>query len=107
AARFAATMLMRIMIGGTTAPGPAPRLDIPLDARVLTFTIAVTMLAALLFGLMPAIAAFLSAPAPTLRQSGAAPPRSRRLFGNGLVVAQVAISLALLSVSQLSIAHLR
>jgi predicted permease len=74
---------------------------------VLTFAIAVTVLAALLFGLAPAIAAFVSAPAPALRQGGAAPPRSRRAFGNGLVVAQVAISLALVSVSQLSIAHLR
>jgi predicted permease len=106
-ARFGATMLMRIMIAGTRSIGPPPRLDIPLDARVLTFTAAVTVLAALLFGLMPAIAAFVSAPAPALRQSGAAQPRSRRVFGNGLVVAQVAISLALLSVSQLSIAHLR
>jgi predicted permease len=106
-ARFGATMLMRIMIAGTRSPGPPPRLDIPLDARVLTFAIAVTVLAALLFGLMPAIAAFVSAPAPALRQTSAAQPRSRRVFGNGLVVAQVAISLALLSVSQLSIAHLR
>ena len=107
AARFCATMLMRIMISGTRSPGPAPSLDFPLDARVLTFTVAVTMLSALLFGLVPAIAAFVSAPATTLRQSGAAQPRSRRVFGNALVVAQVAISLALLSVSQLSIAHLR
>ena len=107
AARFGATMLMRIIMSGTLSPGPSPRLDIPLDARVLMFTVAVTVVAALLFGLMPAIAAFVSAPAPALRQSGAAQPRSRRVFGNGLVVAQVAISLALLSVSQLSIAHLR
>ena len=106
-ARAAATMLMQIMMSGTRSPGPPPLLDIPLDARVLTFTLAVTVLAALLFGLMPAIAAFVSAPAPALRQSGAAQSRSRRVFGNGLVVAQVAISLALLSVSQLSIAHLR
>jgi predicted permease len=106
-ARFGATMLMRVMISGTRSLGPPPRLDIPLDVRVLTFTVVVTMLAALLFGLMPAIAAFVSAPAPALRQSGAAQPRSRRVFGNALVVAQVAISLALLSVSQLSIAHLR
>jgi predicted permease len=106
-ARFGATMLMRIMMSGTRSPGPSPHLDIPLDARVLMFTVAVTVLAALLFGLMPAIAAFVSAPAPALRQTGAAQPRSRRAFGNGLVVAQVAISLALLSVSQLSIAHLR
>lgn len=107
AARFGATTLMRIVISGTRSIGPPPRLDIPLDARVLTFTVGVTVTAALLFGLMPAIAAFVSAPAPALRQSGAAQPRSRRLFGNGLVVAQVAISLALVSVSQLSIAHLR
>jgi putative ABC transport system permease protein len=107
AARFVATMLMRIIMSGTFSIGPSPRLDIPLDARVLMFTITVTVLAALLFGLMPAIASLVSAPAPALRQSGAAQPRSRRLFGNGLVVAQVAISLALLSVSHLSIAHLR
>jgi predicted permease len=106
-ARFGAPMLMRIMISGTRLHGPSPHLDIPLDARVLMFTVVVTVLAAILFGLMPAIAAFVSAPVPALRQSGAAQPRSRRVFGNGLVVAQVAISLALLSVSQLSIAHLR
>jgi predicted permease len=105
-ARFGATVLMQVTLSGTLALGPAPRLDIPLDARVLMFTIAITVLGALVFGLMPAIAAFVSAPAPTLRQAGAAQPRSRRVFGNGLVVAQVAISLALLSVSQLSIAHL-
>jgi putative ABC transport system permease protein len=106
-ARVGATMLMRMMMAGTQSPGPPPRLDVPLDARVLTFTLAMTLLAALLFGLVPAIAAFVSAPAPTLRQTGAAPPRSRRIFGNGLVVAQVAISLALMSVSQMSVAHLR
>ena len=106
-ARFGARMLMRIMISGTRSPGPPPRLDIPLDARVVIFAAAVTVLAALLFGLMPAIAAFVSAPAQVLRQSGAAQPRSRRVFGNALVVAQVAISVALLSVSQLPVVHLR
>jgi putative ABC transport system permease protein len=107
AARFGATTLIRILMSGTLSVGPSPRLDIPLDARILVFTATVTVVAALLFGLMPAIAAFVSSPALSLRQSGAAQPRSMRVFGNGLVVAQVAISLALLSVSQLSIAHLR
>ena len=106
-ARFGATILMRIMISGTQSLGPPPRLEIPLDARVLTFTIGVTVLAALVFGLAPAIAAFVSAPASALRQGGGAQTKSRRVFGNGLVVAQVAISLALLSVSQLYIGHLR
>ena len=76
---------------------PSPGLEIPLDARVLGFTIGVTLLAALVFWLAPAIAAFASAPASALRQGGGAPTKSRRAFGNGLVVAQVAISLALLS----------
>ena len=106
-ARVGATILMRMMISGTRAPGPTPSLDIPLDARVLGFTIGVTVMAALLFGLVPAIAAFVTAPAAALRQAIGAPPRARRLFGSGLVIAQVAISVALLSVSQLSIAHLR
>ena len=74
---------------------------------MLTFTIGVTLLAALVFGLAPAIAAFVSAPASALRQAGGAQTKSRRVFGNGLVIAQVAISLALLSVSQLYIGHLR
>ena len=106
-ARFGATILTRIMTSGTQSLGPSPRLEIPLDARVLTFTIGVTLLAALVFGLAPAIAAFVSAPASALRQGGGAQTKSRRVFGNGLVVAQVAISLALLSVSQLYIGHLR
>jgi len=106
-ARFGATILMRIMTSGTPSLGPPSRLEIPLDARVLLFTIGVTVLAALVFGLAPAIAAFVSAPASALRQGGGAQTKSRRVFGNGLVVAQVAISLALLSVSQLYIAHLR
>jgi predicted permease len=106
-ARFGATMLTRIMTSGTQSLGPSPRLEISLDARVLTFTIGVTLVAALVFGLAPAIAAFVSAPASALRQGVGAQTKSRRVFGNGLVIAQVAISLALLSVSQLYIGHLR
>jgi predicted permease len=105
-ARFGATILMRIMTSGTQSLGPPSRLEIPLDARVLLFTIGVTMLAALVFGLAPAIAAFVSAPASALRQGGGSQTKSRRVFGNGLVVAQVALSLALVSVGQLYIAHL-
>jgi predicted permease len=106
-ARFAAPTLMRIMISAVRVPSPLPRLEIPLDARVLLFTILVTIGAALVFGLAPAVLAFASAPAQALRQGAGAQPRSRRLFGSGLVVAQVAISLALLSVAQLYMSHLR
>jgi hypothetical protein len=64
-----------------------------MSSRVRAFTIGVTVPAALDFGLAPAIGAFVSAPAPALRRGSGAQPRSRRAFGNGLVVAQVAISL--------------
>jgi predicted permease len=47
-----------------------------------------------------------SAPASALREGGGAQTKSRRVVGNGLVVAQIAISLALLSVAQLYIGHL-
>jgi predicted permease len=106
-ARFAAPMLMRIMIAGTRSPGPAPRPEIPLDVRVLVFTMLATAGATLVFGLAPTVAALVSAPADALRHGRAAQPRSRRVFGNGLVVGQVAISLALISVAQLYIGHLR
>jgi predicted permease len=106
-ARFGATVLMRIMISGTRSPGASPRLEIPLDARVLPFTIGVTVLAALVFGLAPAVVAFVSTSSSVLRQGGGAPRRSRRVFGHALVVAQVALSMALLSVTQLYIGHLR
>ena len=105
-ARIGATILMRTMLSGTRAPGPAPNLNISLDARVVAFTAGVTIAAALLFGLVLALAAFRSA-APALRPAIGAPSRARSLIGNGLVVAQLAISVALLSVCHLSIAHLR
>lgn len=107
AARVGAAALARAIMSGTLAPGLSPRLDIPLDARVLAFTAAVTITAALVFGLMPAIAAFAHAPASALRQSRAAQSRFMRASGNGLVVAQVALSVALLSVSQLFMGHLQ
>jgi putative ABC transport system permease protein len=105
-ARFGATVLMGIVSAGTRSPNAPPPLAIPLDARVLLFTVGVTVVATIIFGFAPAIAAYVSAPARPLRQVGGTQPRSPRILGNGLVVAQIAISLALLSVSQLYITHL-
>lgn len=106
-ARIGATILMRMMLSGTRAPGPTPNLNIALDVRVLGFTVGITIVAALLFGLVVAIAAFTAAPAGRLRPTIGAPSRIARLVGNGLVITQVAISVALLSVSHLSFTHLR
>lgn len=78
-----------------------------LDSRVLLFTAGVSLFAGLLFGLVPAWHAFTRAPAPAMRETGTAgPSRSRVAFGKSLVIAQVAVSLVLLTVSGLFIGHL-
>ncbi len=102
-----ARLLLRIVTSGTRTPAAVPDLQIALDARVLLFTAGVTLGAALLFGLAPSLTAFGSVPIAELRagRSGTL-PRSRRLFGSALVVAQVALSLSLISVGQLYITHL-
>ena len=62
---------------------------------------------AVLFGAAPAWHALTSAPASSLRAHGAAgETRSRRLFGKSLVVAQVALSVVLLSAAGLFVHHL-
>ena len=102
-----AGLLLRIMSSGTRMIGAPPEIEVTLDGNVLLFTMASTVLAALLFGLVPAWTAFVRAPAASLRDGGAAGlPRRRRFIGDGLVVAQVALSLSLLAVSNLYVRHL-
>jgi predicted permease len=72
-------------------------LDLPLDARVLGFTLAVSILTGLLFGLAPAWQATkLDLTASLKDQTGAGASRSRLRLNKLLVVAQVALSLFLL-----------
>ena len=81
--------------------------DIPLepDAYVLLFTAGVALLTAVLFGLAPSWNAS-GAASSSLREIGSvAEPRSRRLFGKGLVVAQVALSVVVLSAALLLVGH--
>ena len=91
---------------GRAVAGPSTASRDSARCASVPFTIGDTLLAALVFGLMPAIVAFMSAPASARRQ-GAEPTRARQVFGNGLVVAQAAISMALLSVSKLYMGDLR
>lgn len=82
-------------------------LDITPDARVVLFTIAVTLLTGILFGLAPALHALSTAPASALRDVGrGGETRRRRILGRGLVAAQVALSLVLASAAGLFIHHL-
>jgi predicted permease len=77
------------------------------DLVVLLFTAGIALLTGILFGLVPAWRTFRSDPMFFLRESAmAGETRQRRLFGKGLVVAQVALSVALLSTAGLFVRHL-
>ena len=77
------------------------------DSTVLLFTAGVALLCGVLFGMAPAWQTFHSAPMFFLRESAkAGETRGRRRFVNGLVVMQVALSIALLSAAGLLIRHL-
>jgi putative ABC transport system permease protein len=72
--------------------------DTSLDARVLGFTILVSMLTGLIFGLVPALQASIFNPNETLKEGGrdsSSGSRGNRIRGL-LVIAEVAVSLILL-----------
>lgn len=79
-------------------PDGVPRLeDVALDGRVLLFTLAVTMVCALVVGLLPAWQASASASGELLREGrGTVNPRSRQRVRKLLVIAQAAFSVMLL-----------
>jgi putative ABC transport system permease protein len=86
-----------------------PRVEIQVqpDLQVLLFTATIAVSTALLFSAAPAWHALTSAQASSLRTHGAVgETRSRRLFGKSLVVAQVALSVVLLSAAALFVQHL-
>ncbi len=75
------------------------------NARVLGFTIAVSLLTTLLFGLAPALIATRQDVNTALKAP--APPRSRLSLSRSLVIAQVALSLLLLTGAGLLVQTLR
>ncbi len=83
-------------------------LDVPLDAPVLAFTLVVSVLTGLLFGLAPAWQATrLNLTASLKDQTGASASRSRLALNKTLVVTQVALSLYLLIGAGLFVRSLR
>jgi macrolide transport system ATP-binding/permease protein len=72
-------------------------LDIKADSGVFLFTVAVAVLATLLFGLVPALRASRPDVVSAIKEnSGASASRSKAWLRNSLVVAQVSLSLVLL-----------
>jgi predicted permease len=76
-------------------------LDFHPDLRVLAFTAAVTVVTAILFGLMPALRASLLNPAALLRQDSRTFAGGTGRVGQGLIVAQISLSLMLVLASAL------
>jgi len=96
-ARVGSSLLLRL---ASTGPAPMP-IALPLDWRFLGFMAATSLATGLLFGLGPAIRASRAQVGDALRPggrvTGAAGRRGRFTFGRVLIVAQVALSLVLLS----------
>ena len=84
-------------------------LDLSLDWRVLVFTLGVTILTAVLFGLAPALQATRLNLLPSLKdEEGSHGQRLRRIgLRNALVVSQLALSLVLLIGAALFVRSLR
>jgi predicted permease len=80
------------------ASGPAGPMG--MDGVVLAFALAISLLAGLIFGVIPAVRASASEPAEVMRSSagrGQSQSRSAGRLNDGLVIAQVALSLVLLA----------
>jgi predicted permease len=77
------------------------------DLNIALFTAAIALLTGLLFGLAPAWHAFRGGPAMALRQTGRGGDTwFWRLFGKGLVIAQVALSILLVTAAAVFLNHL-
>ena len=98
-ASWCSGLILRVVSSGRNpvTAGARLSLNVPLDARIVCFTAIVSLLAALLFGLAPAWRATRPELSPTLKDNARGPGGSGRFrFGRTLVIAQVALSLALL-----------
>jgi len=88
----------------------AVQLNLQLDARMLTFTLGLTLLAALLFGLVPSLNVTRINLSPILKSASTSPTGRSGLqrlpVGKLLVIAQVAVSLILLVAAGLSVRSL-
>ena len=104
-AYFGIGVLARIMAGAQ--PHQHVEIQVQPDAYLLLFTAGVVVFTGLLFGLAPAWHAFRTAPAMALRQTGrAADTWFWRWFGRGLVAAQVALSIFLVTGAAVFLSHL-
>ncbi len=82
-----------VALGGDNLPRSQ---EINLDGRVLLFTLAISVMTGLIFGLAPALQASRPDLRQTLKEGGASATRGRHWLRNLLVVGEVAIAMTLL-----------
>jgi len=94
---LAAAWTLQALVG--LAPASLPRVgDVRLEGTVLLFTLGVSVLTGLLFGIVPALRMSRLQAEPVLRESsGASSSRRARRYGGSLVVFDVALALILLT----------
>jgi putative ABC transport system permease protein len=86
----------RLLVLEMSGPATASALDISVDWRVLVFTVGLTTVTTLLFGMVPALRATRVAPSDAIKEQGRSiVGESRFGLGSWLVAAQVALSLVL------------
>ena len=92
----AAGAALRVIV--RSAPGTLPRIDqAQLDAQAALGAVALAMVTALVAGLLPAVVLSRGAMRDHLRSHGSTGPPNRPRLWTGLVVAQVALTVALLA----------
>ena len=98
-AHWADVLLLRMVSGAASGP-PSIHLDLQPDARMLAFTVGVTLLTTILFGLIPSLHSTRLDLTPILKSTstGASGQASHGGFpaGKVLVITQVAVSVMLL-----------
>jgi predicted permease len=106
-ARWADSVLLRLV----SQHGRTISLDTHPDARILSFTLGVSLLTGILFGLVPAVRAFRLDCNPVLKANSrgviGSAPTGRFPVGKILVIGQVALSLLLLIVAGLFVHSFR
>jgi predicted permease len=104
-AYFGSRALVRIILAERM--GPTLEFQVRTDEAVLLFTAAVALLTGVLSGLLPAVRVLGSAPGSSLRNTARSGETiGRRLLEKSLVVAQIALSVVLLSAAGLFIGAL-
>lgn len=101
-APFVAFVALKALL--VLAPAELPRVaEIGIGGRALAFTVGIAMLAAVLFGMLPAFQTARVEPAEALRASdgSAAPGTHQYWLRHGLVMGQIAITMLVLSMAGL------